>query len=142
MASTLLDSAKRLAIRYRASGKGATEAAQQAANEVFNERYEFIERDDATIRVPRPYDASAVKGALRAISADLSGQPRIEESQWVTLPDDSGVALTWMGGQAEGPDGQPIVYTWDQLLNRGATAQRTMDDTVLRPGPSYGSDAR
>lgn len=142
MASTLLDSAERLAIRYRATGKSAGEAAEQAAREVFNERYEFIERDDATIRVPVQYDADAVKGALRIVTSELSTQPRIDESQWTTLPDDSGVALTWMGGLAEGPDGQPIVYTWEQLLNRGATARRALDDTVLRPGPSYGSDAR
>jgi hypothetical protein len=130
LASTLLDAAERLAIRYRTSGKGINDAAEQAAKEVFNERYEFIERDDSTVRVPRQYSADAVKGALRVVTSDLSGQPRIDESQWVTLPDDSGVALTWMGGLANGPDGQPIVYTWDQLLNRAATSER--DDDLRR----------
>ena len=121
LASNLLDSAERLAIRYRASGKGVSDAAEQAAGEVFNERYEFIERDDATIRVPRQYDADVMKGALRVVTSTLSDQPGINESQWQTLPDDSGVALTWMGGLVEGPDGQPIAYTWDELKNRVAT---------------------
>ena len=143
LADTLLDSAERLAIRYAASGKGVTDAAAQAASEVFNERYGLVERDDAVIRVPRPYDEDEVDDALRAATGDLkrSGQPRIEESQWVTLPDDSGVALTWMGGLVDGPNG-PITRTWDELLNRAATEQRTLDDTIFRPGPAYGGDAR
>ncbi len=130
LSATLLDSAERLAIRYRAAGKSVGDAADQAAREVFNERYAFENVGDAVIRVPRPYDGGDVKAALRLATGDLkrTGQPRVDESSWTTLPDDSGVALTWMGGLVDGPDGQPIVHTWDELLNRSATLERVSDD--------------
>jgi hypothetical protein len=125
LAGTLLDSAALLATRYRVSGKSAGEAAEQAAREVFNERYDFFEAGESTIRVPRPYDGGDIKGALKAVSRDLTGVARVDESAWVTLPNDAGIALTWMGGVVNRPDGSPVVYGWDELLNRAATINHT-----------------
>lgn len=119
--STLVDSAERLATRYIGSGKDVKDAAEQAANEVFNERYSFFDHNDSTIRVPRPYDGSDVKSAMKVVTRDLAGVPGVDEAQWVTLPNDAGVALTWMGGLMKRPDGSQIVYGWDDLLNRAAT---------------------
>lgn len=131
--ATLADSAERLATRYVGMGKGVNDAAEQAANEVFNERYSFFDHNEATIRVPKPYDGREVKSALKVVTRDLSGVPRVDESQWVTLPNDAGVALTWMGGVVQRPDGSPVVYGWDDLLNRAATVGYSQG---LPPDPS------
>jgi hypothetical protein len=147
LAATLLDSAERLALRYMATGRDQSDAAKQAADEVFNERYNYVtvmenralipvpfaDPGGSLIRVPLLYDGDNVESGLRLAHRDLAGkQPRLDESTWVTLPDDSGVALTWMGGLAERPDGTPIVYGWDDLLNRAATAERATADEFRR----------
>lgn len=120
----LQDSAYRLAASHVASGRSATDAATLAVQEVVNERYQFIEARGAPIRVPVGVPRTEVQAGLRSLwYQDVSrlGYPRIDEAQWRTLPNDSGVVLTYQGNVVNRPDGTPVRYTWDDIRRRHAT---------------------
>jgi hypothetical protein len=140
------EAAKRLGYIYAAQGVPPADAARRAVRELVSDAYTFSGR----LRIPKTQDADAIDRGLRNILANpdrfnvgvseaertMIGENFTREQVnaalrrsgfWVTLGDDSGVALFMEGTNGvravEGPNGQPITFTWPQILER-ATVPR------------------
>jgi hypothetical protein len=130
--STLYSEAERLAYAYMGQGKGARDAVELATKALIDDKYTL----QGTYRVPKAYDADLVEaGTERAIEAlDISAlnfrtPPGVSEEfaasrvkaaiekdgYWVTLPDESGVALYYGGEAVLDKTGSPVARTFDDL---------------------------
>ena len=131
-------SAIKLALQYmRRDGLDAGEAAQRAAQDV-TANNQFAEFNDVAVRVPLDVDVDAVESGMSAIANgfDPSGYdvpesvsgiaPDVAREQWanaikagsdvhwIGAADGSGLYL-WDGTALVTKNGQPVVFTWDDL---------------------------
>ncbi len=130
--STLYNEAERLAYAYMGQGKGARDAVELAKKALIDDKYTL----QGTYRVPKAYDADLIEaGTERAIESldpmtlnfrTPAGVPEdfaagrvkaaIEkDGYWVTLPDESGVALYYGGEAVLDRAGNPVARKFDDL---------------------------
>lgn len=137
--------AKRNAYVYTAQGMKPGPAAKRAASELVSEYYNFV----GPTRIPTSVNVRVAEAGMSSVLRDAEnlsvripdGEARVlgkdftakqlatslkDKGFFVTLGDDSGVAL-YMQGQngeraVEGADGRPITFTWKQLTDRAAKA--------------------
>ncbi|WP_312388586.1 hypothetical protein [Stutzerimonas nitrititolerans] len=130
--STLYNEAERLAYAYMGQGKGPRDAVELAKKALIDDKYTL----QGTYRVPKAYDADLIEaGTERAIESldpmtlnfrTPAGVPEdfaagrvkaaIEkDGYWVTLPDESGVALYYGGEAVLDKAGNPVSRTFDDL---------------------------
>lgn len=130
--STLYGEMERLTYAYMGQGKSAEEAAEQAYKSVIDDRYTL----KGTWRAPKQLDADLIESgaerAVRSLDADdieFAKVPGVSEDfarirvkknlenegYWVTLPDESGLALHWDGAAVLDKNGRPITRGWDDL---------------------------
>jgi len=134
--ATMYGEAERLTYAYMAQGSSAKDAAEKAYSALVGDRYTVKE----TWRAPIQYDADLIeRGADAALAAvtpdDLAFTApagvdaefvreqvasAIEDAYWVTMPDESGLAIYLNGEALLGKDGQPITRSWDELIGVGA----------------------
>lgn len=154
--SDYAESAKRLAYIYTASGASPVDAARRAVRELVSDAYTF----SGLTRIPKSVDSDAVDRGLRNILANpdrFNVGVSAEESRamgenftrdqinaalrqngfWGTLGDDSGVALYMRGTNGvravSGPDGRPITFTWQQILEQSARPAPQRTQTRMAP---------
>lgn len=137
--SMIRDQAERLAISYMASGSSYKDAIERASGEVMTNRYQVRVVDNRTdesfVRVPnvynrQPVDAALVARGLKTLEGKID-VPRMNETKWMTLADDSGVGLYWMGQPVHGDKG-PIRYRWDELVDNAYIAPPKQDENDYR----------
>ncbi|MHB1370988.1 MAG: hypothetical protein ACYCW7_12400, partial [Pseudomonadaceae bacterium] len=130
--STLYNEAERLAYAYMGQGKGPRDAVELAKKALIDDKYTL----QGTYRVPKAYDADLIEaGTERAIESldpmtlnfrTPDGVPEdfaagrvkaaIEkDGYWVTLPDESGVALYYGGEAVLDRAGNPVARKFDDL---------------------------
>ncbi|BAP80900.1 hypothetical protein MT1_3725 [Pseudomonas sp. MT-1] len=130
--STLYNEAERLAYAYMGQGKGPRDAVELAKKALIDDKYTL----QGTYRVPKAYDADLIEaGTERAIESldpmtlnfrTPAGVPEdfaagrvkaaIEkDGYWVTLPDESGVALYYGGEAVLDRTGNPVARKFDDL---------------------------
>lgn len=135
--STLYSEAERLAYAYMGQGKGARDAVELAKKALIDDKYTLL----GTYRVPKSFNADIVEtGAERAIegidpeSLQFSVPSGVDEKfakervkaaiskdgYWVTLPDESGVALYYGGEAVLDKQGQPVTRSFDELTSKAA----------------------
>ncbi|WP_137391435.1 hypothetical protein [Rhodoligotrophos defluvii] len=131
------DQGLKLAAYYHARGQSVDEAAKRAFDDLIGHKYEFAD----TYRIPKslPYtpdllDRNAEMILTRGLTAndiaapvdDIGGldEKTMREDAlrsyrqfgaWVTAPGDTGLVLTYGNAAVLRPDGQPLVFTWDEI---------------------------
>jgi len=137
--TNFFEQAKKLSAVYVAQGETAGDAATRAYEDVLGFKYRMLSASSANVRVPKPVDFPELEHVLKferlniierriaanpndpvtkfdPVAADrLVKQQYADDSKWVTMPDESGVAL--MRGKELRPDkdGKPIVLSWQEL---------------------------
>lgn len=134
--ATMYGEAERLTYAYMAQGSSAKDAADKAYAALVGDRYTVKE----TWRAPVQYDADLIeRGADAALAAVTPGDlafsvpvgvdeafvreqvaSAIDDAYWVTMPDESGLAVYLNGEALLGKDGQPITRSWNELIGVGA----------------------
>ncbi|MEC7472455.1 MAG: hypothetical protein VX946_03725 [Pseudomonadota bacterium] len=134
--ANLYNAAERLTYTYMSQGSSAKDAADKAYSALIGDKYTIVDR----WRAPIQYDADLIeRGASAALSAitpdDLAftapaGMDEafvreqvmvaLEDAEWVTMPDESGLAVYLNGEALLGKDGQPITRSWEELIGVGA----------------------
>lgn len=130
--STLYSEAERLAYAYMGQGKGARDAVELAKKALIDDKYTLL----GTYRVPKAYDADLIEAgtehaidSLDASTLNFRTLPGVSEEfaagrvkaaiekdgYWVTLPDESGVALYYGGEAVLDKAGNPVSRTFDDL---------------------------
>ena len=124
--STVAGEAERLAYTYMAAGADSSEAAERAYAEVVGSKYEFAE----TYRVPAEYDFDQIEDNLDDIVSindfELPGESQfsesfvqsrkqelIDNSYWVTSPNEDGLVLYHNGSEVPG-----VSFTFEEILAR------------------------
>jgi hypothetical protein len=131
MVAMLEDSAYRLAVDYVRAGKSVGDAADLAYSEVVGERYVLAEIEDSMVRVPRQ---NAMPNRVLRDGLSIAknnavtelGFSRIRDAYWQTLPSDDRVALMYDREPVLDKNGNPVVYTWEEVRNLSATKQEKM----------------
>lgn len=134
--STLYSEAERLAYAYMGQGKSPKDAVQQATKALIDDKYTLKD----TYRVPRNYDAALVDDGAAWVADSVEAEmlqyqvkPGVgkefakgyitsnigHSGYWVTLPDESGLALYVNGSALLDKDGQPITRTFEELTTSG-----------------------
>jgi len=143
MFSTLYSEAERLAYAYMGQGKSAKDAVSLVKKSLIDDKYTLA----GTYRVPKSFDADMVEaGTERAIeSLDPAtlrfAVPKVwmrpfardrvkaaisKDGYWVTLPDESGLALYYGGGEAVlTKEGEPVTRSFDDLATEAASKPST-----------------
>lgn len=141
--ATMYGEAERLTYAYMAQGSSAKDAAEKAYSALVGDRYTVKE----TWRAPIQYDADLIeRGADAALAAvtpdDLAFTApagvdaefvreqvasAIEDAYWVTMPDESGLAVYLNGEALLGKDGNPITKSWEELLGIAADSPSAFD---------------
>ncbi|HHN0028771.1 TPA: hypothetical protein ACRLYD_004131 [Pseudomonas aeruginosa] len=138
--NTMYQAAVKTASAYVLQGEKPAKAAQRVVAGMAGDKYDLF----GTYRVPKELDTSAVSRgadvALESLKPDdlmpLPGIPGVEESenirqlhsavidngQWVTNGDETGLSLTLNGYRVLGKDGKPITRTWSELQEQGTKA--------------------
>lgn len=135
--ATMYKEAERLALSYMGEGVSARDAASRAVKSFVNDRYSVR----GTWRAPISLDADMIeRGAELTQEAIDPGQlqftvpPGVSEEfardrvraaiqkdgQWVTLPDESGLALYYGGEAVLDREGLPITRSWEELTGLAA----------------------
>lgn len=141
------EAVRRNAYVYAAQGLKPADAAKRAAQEVVGDYYEFR----GTVRIPKlptlnpraaetgmaavlrnadKLGVAVPAGEARFFGSDFTEKQLAESVKangfFVTLGDDSGVALYLRGANGEraveGKDGKPITFTWSELQDAAAKA--------------------
>lgn len=152
--ATLYSEMERLTYAYMGQGKSAADAAEQAYKAVVDDRYTIKE----TYRVPSTIDADMIeRGAQVArssidpatlltarepwmsdelVAARMAEIPR--QSYWVTLPDESGLAMYLGGAAVLDKEGQPITRSWEDLTAEAAkpAAPNAFELRAAQPRPA------
>lgn len=150
--STLYNEAERLAYAYMGQGKGPRDAVELAKKALIDDKYTL----QGTYRVPKAYDADLIEaGTERAIESldpmtlnfrTPAGVPEdfaagrvkaaIEkDGYWVTLPDESGVALYYGGEAVLDKAGNPVARKFDDLAAEAVTPRfKTSNEMVMPEG--------
>jgi len=148
--STLYNEAERLAYAYMRQGKGPRDAVELAKKALIDDKYTL----QGTYRVPKAYDADLIEaGTERAIESldpmtlnfrTPDGVPEdfaagrvkaaIEkDGYWVTLPDESGVALYYGGEAVLDRAGNPVARKFDDLAAEAVTPRFTPKNEPVMP---------
>lgn len=136
--ATMRAEAERLAYAYMGQGQSPSDAAAQATTAMIEDKYTIV----GTWRAPKQLDADliedgaelAIEGldvkslafaAPKGVSAEFA-ESRVRDAisrdgYWVTLPDESGLALYYGGEAVLDKAGNPIARSWDELT--GAASQ-------------------
>jgi hypothetical protein len=130
--ATLYGEAERLAYAYMAQGKSPKDAVSQVTKSLVDDKYTL----QGTYRVPKSFDADIVEaGTERAIETldpsslrfavpkgidEAFAKERVKaaiskDGYWVTLPDESGLALYYGGEAVLTKDGEPVMRSFDDL---------------------------
>lgn len=130
--STLYSEAERLAYAYMGQGKGAKDAVNLATKSLIEDKYTL----KGTYRVPKSVDADLVeagtdlalegldpsalrfavpKGVDEAFAKERVKAAISKDGYWVTLPDESGLALYYGGEAVLTKEGEPITRSFDDL---------------------------
>lgn len=149
---TVAESVYLLALANRAGGASVSRAVRTAVNDVLGKAYQF----DGTYRVPTEIDARAVRnGAARVLenldTLDMDLPVSImglEEADtraayvdalkangfFVTAPDESGLVL-YEGStrSAVTIDGEPVVFTWEELMSGAPIPADLAPDQLVVP---------
>lgn len=151
------NSVEQLAIGYMAQGTSLGDAVEQAAKDVANDRYSFLDFRGHAYRVPADVDADLVdEGATRFLSAfrlpsgSIATPPGIVEEEvlgqgtdairrdgyWRTAPDESGLRLYYGGRPVPGP----VQLTWAEAAALAADPTtsgrlRGVAPAMARPQP-------
>ncbi|SFQ45803.1 hypothetical protein SAMN05216229_12310 [Geopseudomonas sagittaria] len=139
--ATLYSEMERLSYAYMGQGKSASEAAEQAYKAVIDDRYTL----KGTWRAPKEYDADLIEAGAERVARKIDpgelsfavpqgvsedfAKGRVKaaierDGYWVTLPDESGLALYYGGEAVLSTSGGPVVRSWDDLVG----------ESVLAPG--------
>ncbi len=130
--STLYSEAERLVYAYMSQGKGPKDAVRQATKALIDDKYTLKD----TYRVPSTLDARLVdigaRAALRKLdTSDIDNSTykwandefiadRLKkvphQGYWVTLPDESGLALYLDGEAVLNKAQQPITHSFESLI--------------------------
>lgn len=135
--ATMYNEAERLSYAYMAQGVSATDAAQKAVKSMVDDKYTL----KGTWRAPKELDADLIETgsdveldsldignvqfAMPAGVSEEFARDRVQsalkrDGYWVTLPDESGLALYYSGSAVIDKSGKPIARTWDQLSSKAA----------------------
>jgi len=130
--STLYSEAERLTYAYMGQGKGSRDAVELAKKALIDDKYTLL----GTFRVPKAYDADLIEagtehviesldatllnfrtppGVSEEFAADRVKAAIEKDGYWVTLPDESGVALYYGGEAVLDRVGNPVSRTFDDL---------------------------
>lgn len=155
--TNFFEQAKKLSAVYTAQGESAGDAAERAYEDVLGFKYRMVATRGANVRVPKQADFPELEAVLRvqrlediekriaanpndpltkldpATANTLIRQQYESDSQWVTMPDESGVALMRGKELRADKDGRPIFYTWSELKRKAV-------DVKEREGKRYGLD--
>jgi hypothetical protein len=136
--STLYSEAERLAYAYMGQGKSPKDAVTQATKALIDDKYTLA----GTYRVPKSFDAELVEaGTERAIESldpsvlrfavpkgvdEAFAKERVKaaiskDGYWVTLPDESGLALYYGGEAVLTKEGEPVTRSFDDLATDAAS---------------------
>ena len=142
--NTIHSELERLTYAYMGQGQSASDAAEQAYQSVIGGKYTL----EDTYRVPSTLDARLVKVGARAAlrkldTTDLENRTyrwadeeftadRLKEvphqSYWVTLPDESGLALYFGGEALLNKAGQPITHSFESLIELATERLGSMEE--------------
>jgi hypothetical protein len=130
--ATMYGEAERLAYAYMAQGKSPKDAVSQVTKSLVEDRYTL----QGTYRVPKSFDADIVEaGTERALETldpsylrfavpkgvdEAFAKERVKaaiskDGYWVTLPDESGLALYYGGEAVLTKEGEPVMRSFDEL---------------------------
>lgn len=136
--STLYSEAERLAYAYMSQGKSAKDAVSLVKKSLIDDKYTLA----GTYRVPKSFDADMVEaGTERAIESldpstlrfavpngvdEAFARDRVKaaiskDGYWVTLPDESGLALYYSGEAVLTKEGEPVTRSFDDLTTEAAS---------------------
>jgi hypothetical protein len=139
LASTYSDTEK-LALVYALKGKSGKEAAEQAYNDTFGHRYEFVRSGPAVYRVPKTQEVSAITSGARVVLNSVDDMalelPRSAlnpdqtkaawtqtlkaQAYWVTAPNEDGLMLYHANnGAVLDAMGKPVWRSWFALEQAG-----------------------
>ena len=150
--STLYSEAERLAYAYMSQGKSAKDAVSLVKKSLIDDKYTLA----GTYRVPKSFDADMVeagteraiesldpstlrfavpKGVDEAFARDRVKAAISKDGYWVTLPDESGLALYYGGEAVLTKEGEPVTRSFDDLTTE-AVARRVVpvSDPVMPEG--------
>lgn len=142
--NTLYNELERLTYTYMGQGQSASDASEQAYDAVIGAKYTL----EDTYRVPSTLDASLVKVGARAAlrkldTSDIDNRTykwaddefiadRLKEvphqSYWVTLPDESGLALYFGGEALLNKAGKPITHSFESLIELATERLGSMEE--------------
>ncbi len=136
--STLYSEAERLAYAYMSQGKSAKDAVSLVKKSLIDDKYTLA----GTYRVPKSFDADMVeagteraiesldpstlrfavpKGVDEAFARDRVKAAISKDGYWVTLPDESGLALYYGGEAVLTKEGEPVTRSFDDLTTEAAS---------------------
>lgn len=136
--STLYSEAERLAYAYMSQGKSAKDAVSLVKKSLIDDKYTLA----GTYRVPKSFDADMVeagteraiesldpstlrfavpKGVDEAFARDRVKAAISKDGYWVTLPDESGLALYYGGEAVLTKEGEPVTRSFDDLATEAAS---------------------
>ncbi len=136
--ATMHREAERLTLAYMGQGDSFKDATAKVTRALVEDKYTI----NGTWRAPKIYDADQIdRGAEltvqsidpevlafavpEGVSAEFASQQvkkAIErDSYWVTLPDESGLALYYGGAAVLTKEGQPITRGWEDLIGTSAS---------------------
>lgn len=136
--STLYSEAERLAYAYMGQGKSAKDAVSLVKKSLIDDKYTLA----GTYRVPKSFDADMVeagteravesldpatlrfavpKGVDEAFARDRVKAAISKDGYWVTLPDESGLALYYGGEAVLTKEGEPVKRSFDDLTTEAAS---------------------
>jgi len=136
--STLYSEAERLSYAYMSQGKSAKDAVSLVKKSLIDDKYTLA----GTYRVPKSFDADMVeagteraiesldpstlrfavpKGVDEAFARDRVKAAISKDGYWVTLPDESGLALYYGGEAVLTKEGEPVTRSFDDLTTEAAS---------------------
>lgn len=155
--TVFFEQAKKLAAVYTAQGVGATEAAEQAYDDLIGFKYRMIDRRTMNLRVPREFDNAEIESYLDnerevvlnssrfaatpdQLKLDPDASQKLQSrllrnSKWVTLPDNSGVGILVNGSLLRDSKNRPVVKSWRDILSN-------IDEYEAAPIPEVESSIR
>lgn len=135
--ATIDREAERLTLAYLAQGKSHKDAVAETVRALVEDKYTI----KGSWRAPVQYDARMIeRGAELALRSIDANQLRFEvpagidpefaasrvksaidkDGYWVTLPDESGLALYYGGAAVLSREGEPITRQWEDLIGESA----------------------
>ena len=148
------DETIRLATYYVSQGMSESDAAKKAAKATITDKYVFTD----TYRIPVEFNARTVENGANYALKNLSGNDLLipetlrrdgfvlndyaksirKNGYWVTSPNEDGIVL--FNSESRSPvlnsQGQPIRFTWQQILNIGPEEPSFFNDMSI-PATNY-----